>query len=220
MAREVIRSVFVGLGLLGVILSAHGAWIPAKGWLAQRLLERAWYRAGEGEVAPLPWPWADTWPIAELRAPAQGVSLVVLEGASGPTLAFGPGRHPNGADIEGEGNIVLAAHRDTHFRFLAKVAIGDRLELEGADGIREAYRVTSARVAHESETWLLDEGDTPTLTLLTCYPFDAPLPGGPLRYAVVAERLPAVRDAAHRGSDGASKTQPKPGSRIPISPGT
>ncbi len=188
MAREVIRSVSVGLGLLGVVLSAHGAWIPAKGWLAQQLLERAWHRAGEGEAAPRPWPWADTWPIARLRAPDQGISLMVLEGASGETLAFGPGRHPAGASIEGEGNIVLAAHRDTHFRFLESLGVGDRLELERPDGGLDAYTVTEARVAHESETSLLDEGDAATLTLLTCFPFDAPLPGGPLRYAVIAER--------------------------------
>jgi sortase A len=192
MAREVIRSVFVGLGLLGVVLSAHGAWIPAKGWLAQRLLERAWHRAGEGEAAPRPWPWADTWPIAKLRARAHDVSLVVLEGASGETLAFGPGRHPAGASIEGAGNIVLAAHRDTHFRFLRTLGVGDSLELERPDGGHASYRVTSLRVVHESETSLLDAGDAATLTLLTCFPFDASLPGGPLRYAVVAERHPAL----------------------------
>jgi sortase A len=27
----------------------------------------------------------------------------------------------------------------------------------------------------------------PTLTLVTCYPFDAVIPGGPLRFVVVAE---------------------------------
>ena len=113
MTREVVRSVFLGLGLLGLVLSAHGAWIPAKAWVAQHLLERAWHRAGAGERTPRPWPWADTWPIARLRAPAQNVSLMVLEGASGPTLAFGPGRHPLGAPVSGLGNVVLAGHRDT-----------------------------------------------------------------------------------------------------------
>jgi hypothetical protein len=31
---------------------------------------------------------------------------------SGATLAFGLGRHPAGSTIEGESNIVRAAHRD------------------------------------------------------------------------------------------------------------
>jgi sortase A len=34
---------------------------------------------------------------------------------------------------------------------------------------------------------LLIEADRPMLTLLTCYPFDAVLPGGPLRYVAIAE---------------------------------
>jgi hypothetical protein len=38
-----------------------------------------------------PWPWADTWPIARLSAPRHGVDLFVLAGATGRTLAFGPG---------------------------------------------------------------------------------------------------------------------------------
>ena len=187
MTREVVRSVFLGLGLLGLVLSAHGAWIPAKAWVAQHLLEQAWHRAGAGEGTPRPWPWADTWPIARLRAPDQDISLMVLEGASGPTLAFGPGRHPIGAPVSGLGNVVLAGHRDTHFRFLAAVRVGETLLLETPDGRTTRYRVRSARVAHERETGLLRDTGLPQLTLLTCYPFDAPLPGGPLRYVVVAD---------------------------------
>jgi sortase A len=34
---------------------------------------------------------------------------------------------------------------------------------------------------------LVIEADRPMLTLLTCYPFDALLPGGPLRYVAIAE---------------------------------
>ena len=211
MRREVVRSVFVGLGLLGLVLSAHGAWIPAKAWLAQRLLERAWHRAGAGEAAPRPWPWADTWPVARLRAPSRDVSLLVLEGASGETLAFGPGRHPQAGEIHGPGNLVLAGHRDTHFRFLSSVEAGELLIVETPDGRAAHYRVAEVRVAHERETWLL-EGDAPgQLTLLTCYPFDALLPGGPLRFAVLADRVPAparqLFPASRRGN-GADEGRP------------
>lgn len=195
MSREVVRSVFLGLAMLGAILSVHGVWIPAKAWLAQALLERAWDRTGEGAGPPRPWPWADTWPVARLRAPAQHVSLLVLEGASGETLAFGPGRHPAGAQIAAPGNVVLAGHRDTHFRFLAAVRVGEILALEEPGGRETLYRVTEARVVHERDTALLQEGEGARLTLLTCYPFDAPLPGGPLRYVVVAEPDEAMPEA-------------------------
>jgi sortase A len=70
----------VGALLLAVASAIHlgqGAYIYAKAQLAQVLLERAWQRALAGEAAPKPWPWADTWPVARLEAPALGVDLFV-----------------------------------------------------------------------------------------------------------------------------------------------
>ena len=40
-----------------------------------------------------------------------------------------------------------------------------------------------------SETRVLDAADSPQLTLITCYPFDAVRPGTPLRYVVIAQRV-------------------------------
>jgi sortase A len=74
----------------GAIHLGQGGYIYLKAQLAQLLIERAWQRALAGEAAPKPWPWADTWPVARLEAPAQGVSLFVLAGSSGRTLAFAP----------------------------------------------------------------------------------------------------------------------------------
>ena len=44
----------------------------------------------DGEAHP-PWRWADTSPIARLEVPRLGVRRVVLAGATGAVLAFGPG---------------------------------------------------------------------------------------------------------------------------------
>ncbi len=194
-------------GLVGAALLVHGLWIPAKAALAQVLLERAWRRALAGETRPRPWPWADTWPIARLLLPAEEpdgepVDLVVLAGASGRTLAFAPG-HLDGSARPGEdGNVVLAGHRDTHFRALDRLAPGDEVVLEfpaaGAaasdPAVRRRYRVAAARVADKSRTDLLADTAVPTLTLVTCWPFDAVVPGGPLRY-VVSARLASGPDA-------------------------
>ena len=69
----------------------QGVYIPAKAWVAQELMHRAWLRAGTGSHKPAPWPWADTYPVARLSAKGGDVELIVLEGGSGRTLAFGPG---------------------------------------------------------------------------------------------------------------------------------
>jgi hypothetical protein len=91
-ARFRLRRVVVSCLLcLGFWQFGHGAYIPAKAWVAQELMQRAWRRAENGDERPAPWPWADTWPVAKLSAKGGDIELIVLAGGSGRTLAFGPG---------------------------------------------------------------------------------------------------------------------------------
>jgi sortase A len=111
---------------------------------------------------------------------------MVLEGASGRTLAFGPG-HLTGTPRPGEkGNVVIGGHRDTHFRFLKNLKSGDLLLIESADREVVAYSVTTTEVVDHAKSDVLRDFGDDRLTLITCYPFDAIQPGGPLRYVVTA----------------------------------
>ncbi len=187
--RHCVR--LAGAGALAVV-AWHGGravWIEAKAHLAQALVRRAWRETLAGARDARPWPWADTRPVARLLVPGQGVETFVLAGASGRTLAFGPG-HLDGTPRPGErGNAVISGHRDTHFRFLRRLAPGDEVVVEGRDGRSRRYVVVSTHVVDRRDLWVAaDAGDT-RLTLVTCYPFDAIRPGGPLRYVVVAQSL-------------------------------
>lgn len=176
-------AVLLGLGAWNL---GHAAYIHAKAQLAQYLLQQAWAetQAGKGQVKP--WPWADTYPVARLTLPARGVDLIVLAGATGRTLAFGPG-HLDGTPLPGEeGNSVLSAHRDTHFAFLHDTKIGEAFLVERADGKKQRYTVTETRVVDYRNLSITHNTDSTELTLVTCYPFDAIRPGGPLRYVVIA----------------------------------
>ena len=177
------------LAAFGTAAVAEGAWIQAKAAVAQVLLARAWNETLGGRGPSRPWPWADTHPVGRLRAPGHGVELVVLAGATGRSLAFAPGHLSGSALPSTVGHTVIAGHRDTHFSFLRRLVEGETLELEGADGSLRVYRVVATRVVHERDSEVTLPTATPTLTLLTCYPFDTPVPGGPLRYAVRAEAL-------------------------------
>ncbi len=183
-------SLTVGALLLAIASAIHlgqGAYIYAKAPLAQLLIERAWQRARAGEAAPRPWPWADTWPVARLEAPAHGVSLFVLSGSRGRTLAFGPG-HQAGTPAPGaRGNSVIGGHRDTHLGFLEKVRLGDAIAIQRPDGVRVEYRVTQLDVLDKRDTWVARDDGRRRLTLVTCWPFDAIQPGGAERYVVIAE---------------------------------
>lgn len=193
--RRVLAAVALAAGLAGAAVAAAGLWIPAKAALAERLIEGAWRRAAAGEPRPKPWPWADTWPVARLRLPRAQLESVVLAGAGGRTLAFGPG-HLDGSARPGElGNVVIAGHRDTHFRALAGVVPGDPVVLETPAGVVRRFRVTGTAVVDRADTTALAATDGEALTLVTCWPFDALAPGGPLRWVVRAE---AVALAARR----------------------
>ncbi|MCB1800439.1 MAG: class GN sortase [Gammaproteobacteria bacterium] len=171
----------VALGLL-----VYAAYIPAKGWLSQQLLARAWqHRGTDGEVHR-PWPGADMLPLAYLEQPRLQVGQVVLDGASGRALAFGPGLVSGSARPGRGGNIVLSGHRDTHFAWLAQLRGGDSLVLTAADGIPRRYAVIDLRVVHENDLSQLDPLAGDQLRLLTCYPFDGIAPGTPWRFAVTA----------------------------------
>lgn len=182
----------------------HAAWIFGKARLAQHLVRRAWEKEKAGAGAARPWPWADTHPVARLVVPGQDVDTFVLAGASGRTMAFGPG-HVSGTPLPGEaGNSVVSGHRDTHFAFLRRLGPGDAIEIERRDGQRRRYAVVDTLVVDHRDTWVAeDRGDT-RLTLVTCYPFDAIRPGGPLRYVVSA----VLADEPHSDRSATSGSTP------------
>lgn len=174
---------------LGFWQLGQGAYIPAKAWLAQELMQRAWVRGSLGTERPVPWPWADTWPVARLVAKSGNVDLIVLAGGSGRTLAFGPG-HLSASSLPGEiGNTVIAGHRDTHFSFLRDVEIGELLVIETVSGEKHLYEIFDIDVVDSRRSSLILDTDTAILSLVTCYPFEAIDPGGPMRYVVTAKML-------------------------------
>lgn len=177
----------LALATAGAISIGDGLYLWGKAHLAQVLLADAWRRARNGEARPVPWPWADTWPVARLRAPSRAVDLIVLAGASGRTLAFGPGHLSGSGVLGGAENAVVAGHRDTHFAFLRTLTPGDTLTLELPGGQTRSYRVFTVGVVHQGDLRWLEPTGLPTLTLLTCYPFAAIVPGGPLRWVVRAQ---------------------------------
>jgi sortase A len=185
--RRLRRLAFVALVLLGAALIAAGLWMPAKAALAQHLLNRAWSEtaASGGAAMARPWPWADTHPVARLALPG-GEPLTVLAGASGRNLAFAPALLDGSADVGTPGVSVIAGHRDTHFRPLATLAIGDELTIERPGGDTLTYEVTALDVVDSERAELRLDADESVVVLVTCWPFDAVTVGGSWRYVVTA----------------------------------
>ncbi len=185
--KAVLTTILISLPLCGIWFIGHGSYIHAKAKLAQLLLDTAWTDTLNGQKEVKPWPWADTWPVGRLSVPRLGISRIVLAGANGSALAFGPGHLFKSATPGERGNTVIAGHRDTHFHFLKELRIGDSLELQTANARTLIYEITDAVIVNEKNTEFLHTSDDHLLTLITCYPFNAIQSGGPMRYLVIAK---------------------------------
>ncbi|MEM9384193.1 MAG: class GN sortase [Pseudomonadota bacterium] len=190
--RILAPTTWVALLLLlgGATLGLKAAVIPAKAMLAQRLLSSAWRRAQAGELAPRPWSWADAWPVARLQLP--DAAHVVLAGTEGSALAFAPAWVPASAAPGSVGTTVIAAHRDTHFRGLERLAVGDSVHVQTAEGTTVTYRVSATEVHNLRRAPLLTlrEDGQQHLALITCYPFDTLRADPTQRYVVWARAQP------------------------------
>ena len=190
--RKGVVLALAGLLIAGSAVPLAGAgWIHAKARLAQILLDRSWQArlAGVDEGDAKPWPWADTTPIARLQVPRLAVDQVVLAGASGRSLAFGPG-HLTGTALPGErGNSVITGHRDTHFDFIGELKTGDTFRLQRPDGSWARYQVAGGEVVDARTAQLDAAPDRSAVTLVTCYPFNSRDYNQPWRYAVFGEEI-------------------------------
>lgn len=125
--------------------------------------------------------------IARLEIPRIGLSAVVADGDDENTLKFAIGHLPDTPFPWQEGNAALAGHRDTFFRPLRRIQIGDEIRIATARGTFR-YRVTRHTVVDPDELWVLDALPGAALTLITCYPFDFVGPA-PKRFVVHAARI-------------------------------
>ena len=113
-----------------------------------------------------------------------GLDAVIFEGTTERTLDLGVGHLTGSALPVKSGNVVLAAHRDTFFRPLRNIRIGDSIIVDTPQG-RADYRVESTEVVKPTELSVIEPTSEATLTLITCYPFTF-LGAAPERFIVHA----------------------------------
>jgi len=108
--------------------------------------------------------------IAVLRIPSVELQVPVSMGTSERVLIRGAGLIEGSPEPGTGGNVGIAAHRDSHFRALKDVAIGDLVEIETVRG-SHSYRITELSVVEPDAVHVLADIGSPVLTLVTCYPF-------------------------------------------------
>jgi len=124
-------------------------------------------------------------PQAVLRIPKLTLEVPVYGDTSDLNLDRGAGHIPGTAELDQVGNIGIAAHRDGFFRKLKDVELGMDLFVEHG-GRTERYKITEISIVSKEESGVLAPTATPSITLVTCYPFYF-VGSAPNRFIVRAE---------------------------------
>jgi sortase A len=134
--------------------------------------------------------------VARLEAPSARLTATVLEGSDDDTLRKGAG-HIEGTAFPGDdGNVGIAGHRDTTFRRVRHLEVGDILTLQTRRA-RFDYRIMKTMIVEPDAVEVLDPTAHPTLTLVTCYPFSYIGPA-PKRYILQAHLIRETVEPAER----------------------
>jgi sortase A len=129
--------------------------------------------------------------IGALTIPRLHLSAMMAEGDDDGSLSVAIGHLPDTPPPWWDhGNVALAAHRDTFFRPLKDIVAGDEIDLVTTRG-QFVYDVTGTTIVDPDDTSVLNPTEGPTLTLITCYPFDY-IGHAPKRFIVRAERRALV----------------------------
>jgi len=144
-------------------------------------------------------------PLGILRISKIHLEAPVLDGTDDVTLNRGVGRISGTARPGEPGNIGIAGHRDGFFRGLKDVATGDAIELTTLKGTN-TYVVDRIQIVLPNNVDVLRPGQTPSVTLVTCYPFYF-FGSAPKRYIVRASLSREIK----RGSEN-SVLSPLPAS--------
>ena len=190
--KQVERTMLV----VGAVLGLWAVFVTAQNWYYARLpvpgvSSSARELPGEDPGAPVGtsgWPGSrierGSW-LARLEAPSVRLTATVLEGSDDRTLRRAAGHIEYTPPPGKPGNIGIAGHRDTTFRALRGVKVGDPLLLTTADRTYE-YRVSRTWIVEPAAVEVLDPTERPALTLVTCYPFSF-IGSAPKRYIVRAD---------------------------------
>jgi len=108
--------------------------------------------------------------VGRLEIPRLGLSVMVFQGIRESALLAGAGHVPGTPPPGGDGNVVIAAHRDTYFRRLSGILPGDRIRVVTLRGTYE-YVVDSSETVDPGDTQVMESRDRNELTLITCFPF-------------------------------------------------
>ncbi len=185
--RNILRGACYSFLAFGILSLGYAGLVLADSHRYQALEIKKFEQAGrlvephilvEGEV------------IGEIQVPRLGLNDMVVQGDSAASLRHAVG-HVAKSALPGEwGNVALAGHRDTLFRPLRDIQIGDEIRFKTIEHVFD-YVVESIEVVSPADIRVLEATAGHELTLITCFPFYYVGPA-PKRFIVRARQTEVV----------------------------
>ena len=130
--------------------------------------------------------------LGRLEIPRLRIAGIVAEGTDAKTLGRAIGHVPSTALPGSPGNCGLAGHRDTFLRGLGGVRVNDVIRIV-TPGRTYTYQVDWTEVVEPHRVDTLDSTTTPSVTLISCYPF-AFVGHAPKRFVVRARQVETIAE--------------------------
>ena len=162
-----LQGILIAIGC-GCLLTAGINQVNAASF--QQLAGQTLDRQLMASASPAGAPAGDGSLIGRLEIPRLQVSVIVIDGDDDASLARAVGRVRGTAFPWESGNAVMAGHRDTFFRPLRNLRVGDAIRMTTARGTFD-YRVTRTQIVDPEDVSVLEPTTFRALTLVTCYPF-------------------------------------------------
>lgn len=129
--------------------------------------------------------------VGKLVIPRLDAELPIIEGTHEDELAQGVGHYKGTAYPLQQDQIVLSGHRDTVFRGMGKLELGDLFIVQMPYG-NFTYKITKTQIVDaDDRTIIVPTSPDEVLTVTTCYPFTY-IGSAPDRYIITA--LPVEED--------------------------
>ncbi|WP_368298252.1 class D sortase [Cytobacillus firmus] len=126
--------------------------------------------------------------IGILKIPRLKAELPIIEGTDEDELEKGVGHYSTTVFPGQQDQILLSGHRDTVFRSLGELEIGDTFEVSMPYG-KFTYEITDSKIVDADDTTVIrSTAPNEILTVSTCYPFSY-VGNAPSRYILNAKRI-------------------------------
>jgi sortase A len=124
--------------------------------------------------------------VGIFQFPSINEELPIIEGTDEDDLEKGVGHYTGSSFPNEKGQIVLSGHRDTVFRRLGELKLGDILKIATSYGTF-SYKIENTQIVEADDRSIITlQKNEEILTVTTCYPFSF-IGNAPQRYIITAK---------------------------------